>query len=276
MNRRYLIFIVLLNALISLVVALAVVWAVEARRPDPEALAIATTGAQPAVALPAAGATVDVEATAAPVDTPIVAIDPNDASTPSASAAEPTATLDPANQQIYTIQAGDSLSAVADRFGTTLDAIVKVNELSDPNVVYVGQRLIIPVGSIGSNSEQNTASPQTLTPTDTPPLAIGQGILIRAVDGAGALVTEAVQIVNDSNAAVNLNGWRLERVDGPAYAFGSTLSIFPGGNIWLHTTSGDDTSVALYWDQPEPVWQSGSVARLLDAQGNVIHTYTVP
>lgn len=273
MNRRHLIFIVLLNAMISLVVALAVVWAVEARRPDPEVLAIPTTSAQPAVALPPAGATAAVEATAAPVDTPIQASDPNNTSTPSASAAEPTATLDPANQQIYTIQAGDSLSAVADRFGTTLDAIVKVNELSDPNVVYVGQRLIIPVGS---NGEPNTASPQTLTPTDTLPLAVGQGILIRAVDGAGALVTEAVQIVNDSNAAVNLNGWRLERVDGPSYAFGSTLSIFPGGNIWLHTTSGDDTSVALYWDQPEPVWQSGSVARLLDAQGNVIHTYTVP
>ena len=40
MNRRQLIFVVMLNALISLVVALAVTWAIEARRPDAEALAI--------------------------------------------------------------------------------------------------------------------------------------------------------------------------------------------------------------------------------------------
>lgn len=268
MNRRHLIFIILLNALISLVVALAVVWAVERRRPDPEELAIAVTPLAPAT--PAA-ANAAVVATAAPVEITRAAGDTNTAA-PTAEEALPTATLDPANQQIYTIQAGDSLSAVADRFGTTLDAIVKANELSDPNVVYIGQRLIIPVRG---NDEQNAAPQPTPAPTTTTSLQAGQGILIRTVDGAGALVTEAVQIVNDSNIGVNLDGWRLERENGPAYTFGE-LSIFPGGNIWVHTASGDDTSVAFYWDQPAPVWQSGSVARLLDTQGNVIYTYTVP
>lgn len=265
MNRRYLVFIIVLNALISLVIALAVVWAVESRRPDSEALAITTPSLASVATLPPA---VAVTALATPVEAAGEA-DNSTTAAPTATPAVPTATLDPATQQIYTIQSGDSLSAVADRFGTTLDAIVKANELSDPNVVYVGQRLIIPVG-VGA---QNTAVQPTSTPTTT--VVVGQGILIRAVDGAGALVTEAVQIVNDSNTGVNLTGWRLERVDGPSYTFGA-LSIFPGGNIWVHTANGDDTSVALYWDQPAPVWQSGSVARLVDTQGSVIHTYTVP
>ena len=39
MNRRQLAFIVTLNAVISLVIALVVVWVAELRRPDPEALA---------------------------------------------------------------------------------------------------------------------------------------------------------------------------------------------------------------------------------------------
>lgn len=266
MNRRHLIFIVLLNALISVIVALIVVWAVEARRPDPEELAISATPAAPVAAQPPT----NNNGAATPLPTPIEAGGTNTAAPTSGEAAPPTATLDPANQQIYTIQAGDSLSAVAGRFGTTLDAIVKANELSDPNVVYVGQRLIIP-GS-GAAAQATTAQ-QTTAPTTT--LAIGEGILIRIVDGAGTLGTEAVQIVNDSNTVVNLEGWRLERENGPAYTFGA-LSIFPGGNIWVHTTSGDDTSVALYWDQPAAVWQSGSVARLLDPQGSVINTYTVP
>lgn len=266
MNRRYLVFIVVLNALISLVVALAVVWTVESRRPDAEALAITTPSLTPLATLPPA----DANGAATALATPVEAVDVADNPPPTADvAAAPTATLDPANQQIYTIQSGDSLSAVADRFGTTLDAIVKANELSDPNVVYVGQRLIIPVGAGG----QTAAPQQTKAPTTT--LAIGQGILLRTVDGVGVLVTEAVQLVNDSNTVVNLDGWRLERENGPSYTF-RELSIFPGGNIWVHTTSGDDTSVALYWDQPAPVWQSGSVARLLDPQGSVIHTYPVP
>lgn len=266
MNRRYLVFIVVLNALISLVVALAVVWTVESRRPDAEALAITTPSLTPLATLPPA----DANGAATALATPVEAVDAADNPPPTADvAAAPTATLDPANQQIYTIQSGDSLSAVADRFGTTLDAIVKANELSDPNVVYVGQRLIIPVGA----GDQTAAPQQTKAPTTT--LAIGQGILLRTVDGVGVLVTEAVQLVNDSNTVVNLDGWRLERENGPSYTF-RELSIFPGGNIWVHTTSGDDTSVALYWDQAAPVWQSGSVARLLDTQGSVIHTYTVP
>lgn len=269
MNRRYLVFIVVLNALISLVVALAVVWAVDARRPDAEALAIATPLLTPLATLPPAEASGAGTALATPVDAVAEAANPTTAAAPASADAAPTATLDPANQQIYTIQSGDSLSAVADRFGTTLDAIVKANELSDPNVVYVGQRLIIPVGA----GAQNLAAQQTTAPTTT--LVIGQGILIRTVDGIGLLVTEAVQLVNDSNTVVNLDGWRLERENGPSYTF-RELSIFPGGNIWVHTTSGDDTSVALYWDQPAPVWQSGSVARLLDTQGSVIHTYPVP
>ena len=41
MNRRQLAFVVIFNALISLAIAVAVVWVVELRRPDPETLAAA-------------------------------------------------------------------------------------------------------------------------------------------------------------------------------------------------------------------------------------------
>lgn len=273
MNRRQLIFVVVLNALISLVVALAVAWAVEARRPDPETLAILATPIMQITTLPPVaegnvavtpGALLAEAADNSPDTTGETADTPP-------TAAAPTATFDPNNQQIYTIQSGDSLSAVADRYGTTVDAIMQTNELTDPNVVYIGQRLIIPVRSDNTSS----APTQPTGETPTAPLVVGEGMLIRTVDGSGAIVTEAVQIVNDSNTVVNLKGWRLERENGPAYTFGE-LSIFPGGNIWVHTATGNDTSVALYWDQTEPVWQTGTVARLLDTQGNVINSYPVP
>lgn len=263
MNRRQLIFIVILNTLISLVVALAVAWAVEARRPDPEELAILQTPNAQVVTLPTTDPGSNLNAPAGEAPTTV-----SEVAEPTAA---PTATLDPANQQIYTIQSGDSLSAVAGRFGTTVDAIMKANELTDPNVIFVGQRLIIPVGNSGNNS----APPAENAPATTAPLTNGEGVVIRIVDGAGALVTEAVQLVNDSNTVVNLNGWRLERENGPAYTFGDQ-SIFPGGNLWLHSGSGTDTTVALYWNQSEPVWQSGAIVRLVDPEGNAVNSYPVP
>jgi len=265
MNLRQLVFIIILNSLISLVIALAVVWAVEARRPDPEALAITLTPSSSIQTL----ATPVIDPNSNPTSPAAEA--PTTAGEPAEPTAAPTATLDPANQQIYTIQSGDSLSAVAGRFGTTVDAIMKANELTDPNVIFVGQRLIIPVSSGGASAAPADGN----APATAAPLLNGQGILIRTVDGSGTLVTEAVQIVNDSNEVVNLNGWRLERENGPVYTFGNQ-SIFPGSNLWLHTGAGDDTTVALYWGQSEPVWQSGSVVRLLNAEGALVNSYTVP
>lgn len=266
MNRRQLAFVIILNTLISIVVALAVVWAVEARRPDPEELAISTLTGTQGVTQPTPATELGANPTLLPVESA-----PTAATQPEQSTAAPTATLDPANQQIYTIQSGDSLSAVAGRFGTTVDAIMAANELTDANVIFVGQRLIIPVAN-----NSNGAAPSSDSATATPaPLSNGEGLVIRTVDGPGAIVTEAVQLVNDSNTVVNLTGWRLERENGPAYTFGDQ-NIFPGSNLWLHTGSGEDTTVALYWGQAEPVWQSGSVARLLNAEGSVVNRYTVP
>lgn len=44
----------------------------------------------------------------------------------------------------YTVVSGDTLTAIAARFGTTVAAIVRANNISNPNLIYVGQRLVIP------------------------------------------------------------------------------------------------------------------------------------
>ncbi|HST03805.1 MAG TPA: LysM peptidoglycan-binding domain-containing protein [Chloroflexia bacterium] len=43
----------------------------------------------------------------------------------------------------YTVRAGDNLISIAARFGTTVDAIMRANNLSS-SVIYIGQVLIIP------------------------------------------------------------------------------------------------------------------------------------
>jgi len=49
--------------------------------------------------------------------------------------------------QTYYVQKGDTLRKVAEKFGTTVDAILKVNpKITNRNLIYVGQAITIPAG----------------------------------------------------------------------------------------------------------------------------------
>jgi len=48
----------------------------------------------------------------------------------------------------YVVQAGDTLSDIADRFGVPLVALVQANGLSDPHLIVEGEVLVIPVPEI--------------------------------------------------------------------------------------------------------------------------------
>lgn len=258
MNRRQLSFIIILNALISLVIAVAVVWIVEARRPDPEVLAALST---PPV-------TVDVPLAATLTPTP-PALAP-DEQTPAVQAAgesqpTPAPAATPGEGSEYIVQNGDSLSGIADRFGIPVAAIMAANKLDNPDFVFTGQRLTIP-------SSGTTAVPPTATPIAS---SVNTGIRVTAVEGAGTLAAEIANVGNDSDLAVNLQGWRLEREGGPAYTFGNLL-LFPGSGLKLHSGPGTDTSVDVYWNQPSAVWSSGAVARLVNPQGAEVSRFPVP
>lgn len=59
----------------------------------------------------------------------------------------------------YVVQPGDTLSAIARRFGTNVVALAAANNISNPNYIYVGQQLTIPGGAPGPGT----------TPTVPPP-----------------------------------------------------------------------------------------------------------
>lgn len=43
----------------------------------------------------------------------------------------------------YTVKTGDTLSAIADKFGTTYQCLARINHISNPNLIYTGQVLDI-------------------------------------------------------------------------------------------------------------------------------------
>ena len=248
MNRRQMTFIILVNALVSLLIVLLVTWIVELRRPDPEELAALYTPA-PAVLL---APTVTV-----PVETlPVIEGDAQATPDTSTTQAE-------SDETVYVVQAGDSLLGVAARFGVTIDDLVQANNLANPDFVFSGQRLIIP------------AAGQTAAPNATPqPAAPGEPQIV-AVESAGNLADEAVLIVNESDNPASLAGWRLEREGGPTYTFGN-VQLFAGSSIRVYSTSGEDNTIALYWGQLDPVWTAGAVVRLLDGDGVEMMRQVIP
>ena len=50
-------------------------------------------------------------------------------------------------QGYYTVVLGDTLGKVADRFGVSVDELVKLNNLSNPNLIYVGTVLKVDAGA---------------------------------------------------------------------------------------------------------------------------------
>lgn len=48
----------------------------------------------------------------------------------------------------HVVQSGETLGGIAALYGTTTDAIVEINSLSDPDYLYVGQELLIPGAAV--------------------------------------------------------------------------------------------------------------------------------
>jgi len=68
----------------------------------------------------------------------------------------------------YTVQAGDTLYDIAQRFEVSLEELMDVNDITDPASLSVGQKLIIPGQEPGLVPEGTpTPEGETTTPTTT-------------------------------------------------------------------------------------------------------------
>ncbi len=211
---------------------------------------------------------------------------------PSAAEATPTLTLPPTPTPTpiplaYTVQEGDTLSAIAQRYGITVEEIVSANGLPNPDVLNIGQQLVIPghfvtptpaaptevptdtpVPDTSSTTEPALGLLPTLTPSGPPVVEIG------VVLGSGNLPAE-VAIVRNRGGLANLEAWTLSDAEGNTFAFPS-LILFDEAEVRVHSAAGMSTPTDLYWGRTAPAWNSGELITLRDAAGNVVNTYIVP
>lgn len=74
------------------------------------------------------------------------------------------------NAETYTVQSGDSLSAIASKYNTSVEKLAEQNNISDPNLIHVGQA--IEVGETASTATEEKPAEQapaaeTVTTSET-------------------------------------------------------------------------------------------------------------
>ena len=112
-----------------------------------------TTSTAAAVQTPPAPSTTK---SPAPPPTPTAALPP--ASTTAAPPPAPTTAAPASSGLTYTVQSGDTLAAIADRFNVTVDEIISANNIQNADVISIGQQFVIPTGSGGATGAGTASS----------------------------------------------------------------------------------------------------------------------
>jgi LysM repeat protein len=79
----------------------------------------------------------------------------------------------------HTVEAGETLSQIAEAYGVTLTRLMYLNGIRDPNAVYIGQELRLPAAI--ESPEETTATPDQTATADTEP-ADGEPLVEGEVD----------------------------------------------------------------------------------------------
>ncbi|MDP1545789.1 MAG: lamin tail domain-containing protein [Anaerolineales bacterium] len=100
-------------------------------------------------------------------------------------------------------------------------------------------------------------------------------VKISSVVGSGVLTSEVVIIKFEGEGELDLTSWQLKDDNGNTFTF-PKVTLYPNGAVQVHTNTGTDTVIDLYWGTGDAVWDSGENARLFDSQGNLRAVYRVP
>lgn len=96
------------------------------------------------------------------------------APSPNPSRSPPTAAPTP-SFEIYLVRAGDTLAQLAAQFGVSLQELMRVNQITNPNLLEVGQRLLIPQPAPAPPAPDGiTLAPQTVKQGDTLTITLHQ------------------------------------------------------------------------------------------------------
>ncbi len=144
---------------------------------------------------------------------------------------------------------------------------VLISALVSVSILYVYDRRV--------RQEQDSLLSIRATVTALPPVALSENALQIVVLAAGDLPNERVVLRYTGPLALDLSAWRIKDEEGHLYVF-PPFTLVSGGAVQIHTASGKDTPVDLYWGLSQAIWQGGETLTLLDSGGTPRLIYIVP
>ena len=89
----------------------------------------------------------------------------------------------------YVVQAGDTIWRIAQQYGVTPEAIIRANDLPDPNLIFPGQVLMIPVAGVppGPPAPRPTPPRPPGPPAPVPPVTVVPGFRVYIVQPGDTL-----------------------------------------------------------------------------------------
>ena len=210
-------------------------------RPRPAPTPVAKVDRVPTVTKPASllvpSPTATPQASAEETPTPTATVEPT-VETPEGTPVPPAAPGAGAGEVTYEVRWGDTLSQIAQRYGTTVSAIVARNpRIVDRNQVYAGWVLIIPAG--GSTAGPTSVAPET-----------GEYVIQRG----DTLANIAHQFGTSITALMQANPW----ITNMDYIQAGRHLVIPGGGEYTaprtHTVSYGETLSSIARQYGTTVW----------------------
>jgi LysM repeat protein len=130
---------------------------------------------------------------------------------------------------VYTVQAGDTISLIASRFGSTMEWVFAANNLKPDAILHIGQSLLVPQSGVTPTPAPTAAvSP---SPTPTAGLPFRAPALLAPADGAVIATSREVLLSWTSVGTLSKDQWYVVSLQIP----GSINAIAPfwtKGSSW--------------------------------------------
>lgn len=177
----------------------------------------------------------------------------------------------------YIVQPGDTLWQLSRTFGTSVDAIVQANNIPNPNLIYVGQVLEIPVaGTPVPVTPVPTVAPGPTTAPPPPPTT--QTYVVQPGDTLTKIAQQfgtTVQAIAQANNIVNVNLIYVGQVltipgTTPVQTPGPTAPPQPvafelGGQTQTFANKQPMKDAGMVWVKFQHKWTAGDTADVMAA-----------
>ena len=135
------------------------------------------------------------------VDEPVVPVYDDAAPVALPTTTEPDTRSWPARTTTYRVKPGDTISAIAGRFGVSVADIVSLNSLANPNRIRVGQKLVLPGDVDVSRSAPVRAAPVSVPPGGTA-YVVKSGDCLSVIASRFGTTTRALKKANNLSSDV--------------------------------------------------------------------------